>query len=519
MLIPLLKKLFPSIIFSTEKNFESKKCFDRDTVAEILEYKNPKVKPRQYIDVIEDSIETYFLFSSYRLLYDTLPFSSYKSYNLFFTEKYDFQNADDTDIIFKMLPEDEAEKFIHWLKKYASITYDKYNKIKWSELCKKNYLLIKMFNYNDWSESRKVMKSEENAYLKRIINVFMEESGEPEESDDGEDQTDYLCANDDFGHRFAAVGDSIIINKLQKFSIRYPHIADLVHDYFYPEVIRSMITGSPLKFTNMLLTGEPGIGKTWFSKKIADILGLHFDYFSFANTDANFSLVGLDRSFLRAQPGLITDNILIKGELKKLRPVANALFFIDEVDKYQSTRDFDPIRILYDLLESENSKTWKSQFLPEIPIDLSKINWIMAANDTSAIPSPILSRCDVIDFPDPQSNTEFYRVVLKSILEDYQHDYSGVQQSGKVIELYFNQDVVDSLLEVPLREVYRLIKRGVNNALENIYRNDSEIKQLVQLTVSGEDIKNILKAKKDAKKMSSKKNLYGSGMVGFSYDR
>ena len=62
---------------------------------------------------------------------------------------------------------------------------------------------------------------------------------------------------------------------------------------------------------------------------------------------------------------------------------------------------YDPLGPLYSLLELESAKRFEDESLPRLEIDTSHIRWIMCANETSPIPSPILSRAHVVYVREP----------------------------------------------------------------------------------------------------------------------
>lgn len=75
----------------------------------------------------------------------------------------------------------------------------------------------------------------------------------------------------------------------------------------------------------ILLTGEPGVGKTQFALKLAEMLGVPMQTWSAGSSQANFQLTGGDSAWRNARPGMIFD-MLAKGSAAT--PVGDALSYV-----------------------------------------------------------------------------------------------------------------------------------------------------------------------------------------------
>ena len=106
----------------------------------------------------------------------------------------------------------------------------------------------------------------------------------------------------------------------------------------------------------MLLLGEPGLGKTYFAKKLAHVLGTGFEFVSMSSLTAGWVLTGASAQWHNARPGKVAQT-LIEGEY------ANPVVVLDEVDKAGGDAPYDPMGALYALLERDTATHFKDEFI------------------------------------------------------------------------------------------------------------------------------------------------------------
>lgn len=206
----------------------------------------------------------------------------------------------------------------------------------------------------------------------------------------------------------------------------------------------------PLELTPMLLLGDPGIGKTHFGRRVAELLSTGFGFVSMSSLTAGWVLSGSSSQWKNAKPGKVFETFL-NGQY------ANPIIVVDEIDKAAGDSQYDALGALYTLLEHDTAAHFIDEFV-ELPIDASSVFWIATANDASRIPEPILNRVNVyeIERPDHDGAIRIAQAIYREIRDS--HDW------GKAFPPELDEGVLDRLAELSPREMRRAILNGFGNA-------------------------------------------------------
>ncbi|WP_171229227.1 AAA family ATPase [Ruegeria sp. HKCCA4008] len=152
-----------------------------------------------------------------------------------------------------------------------------------------------------------------------------------------------------------------------------------------------------VRFAPLVLNGAPGIGKSYWARRLAHHLAVPTTKIEATGEPATFSLVGLQKGWGSASPGKLMQTVLSARH-------AGPLVIVDEIEKSGEMHSNKGVRhtltdALLPLLERMTAAQWECPFF-QIKCDMSWVNWVMTANSRKGLPEPLQSRCVVLDLPD-----------------------------------------------------------------------------------------------------------------------
>lgn len=205
-----------------------------------------------------------------------------------------------------------------------------------------------------------------------------------------------------------------------------------------------------LELTPILLLGPPGVGKTHFARKVAELLGTGMSLVPMSSMTAGWLLSGSSSQWKGSRPGKVFE-ALVDGEY------ANPVIVVDEIDKASGDAQYDPMGALYSLLEHDTAQSFVDEFA-EVAIDASQVIWITTANDERSIPDPILNRMNVFEIaaPDAEAARRIGRQIYQSLRAE--HDW------GRLFADEPDDPLLDALADLPPREMRRALMTAFGNA-------------------------------------------------------
>ena len=267
----------------------------------------------------------------------------------------------------------------------------------------------------------------------------------------------------------------------------YKRVKKLCAENDLPEQLEFYLLTSVVEYLKqgsvapILLVGKPGIGKTFFGKVFAEIIGLHYYKISAPGASCGRGLTGDSPTFKAARYGEIVNAQL---QAKATNPV----ILVDEVDKCTT---FSSHHQLNDELLSclDGTRTIRDHFL-EMEINTAPIPFILTANELRAVPAWLRDRCNVVEFPDPDIDRissitfkEFEKLKSNALY----NNRIGVDRQAltDTITAYRNKGVVslrqyDSIIKNAAKAAYLEMLETGNNTITITSRHFAKVMSLTK---------------------------------------
>jgi len=229
---------------------------------------------------------------------------------------------------------------------------------------------------------------------------------------------------------------------LERLRGQFPHFGPIIDHIELWSVLQCLGDGK-FQLAPMLLLGDPGIGKTYFTKRLAQIVDTTYREIHFESATGGFLLSGLDMSWATGKQGLVFDTLITS-------PNANPIILMDEIDKVSEDGKYDPLGPLHTLLEVHTAQVFRDEAVP-LALDASRINWIATANYQDDIPAPILSRFSVFQVPLPKPEESI--VIAQSIYTNLRDGHPW----GQFFAPEMAPDVAEAMSNVMPRDMSKLL--------------------------------------------------------------
>lgn len=246
----------------------------------------------------------------------------------------------------------------------------------------------------------------------------------------------------------------LVIAKLDATHYGLAEIKERIVEYLAMKKLNPQIK-SPI----ICLVGPPGVGKTSIAISIAEALKRKFYKINVGGLNDSTELIGSRRTYLAANPGKIIQGI------KKCNS-KNPVILIDEVDKMIRDYKGDPSSTLLEILDPVQNKYFTDNYIEE-PFDLSKVLFILTANNKYDIPPVLLDRMELFEL---NSYTYYEKTMiaqnylLPNIFKEYGLKENQIKFKEEILEYIIN----NYTSEGGVRELHRVLsslirKLTINN--------------------------------------------------------
>lgn len=209
------------------------------------------------------------------------------------------------------------------------------------------------------------------------------------------------------------------------------------------------------------LVGPPGVGKTTFAETIASSLNRNFVKISLGGMSDSSELVGHRRAYIGSNPGKIVTSLIKCDSI-------NPVFLLDEVDKLKKDYKGDPASTLLDILDVSQNKRFTDNYIDE-EIDLSKVLFILTANDITSIPVALLDRLEIISLEGYSDSEKEYiceNYLIPNILKKHGLSKNVIKIETEAIKKIISEYTSESGVRELERSIAKIVRKVITEHIK-----------------------------------------------------
>jgi ATP-dependent Lon protease len=225
------------------------------------------------------------------------------------------------------------------------------------------------------------------------------------------------------------------------------------HKLLHPEASNMIIA----------LVGPPGVGKTHIVHALSKFIKLPYEHISMGGINDVSFLNGHSFTYEGSRPGKIVNSLIKMNSM-------NGILFFDEVDKIGTTRNGEEVtNQLIHITDFTQNHKFCDKYIPDIPIDISKMWFIFSLNHIDQINPVLKNRIKFIKV-DGYSTQDKIQIVKKYLIPNNMKEYN-IQETDYV----FTDEIIEYIVKKTKEEEgVREIKRSI----EQIFRRLELIKTM-----------------------------------------
>lgn len=233
-----------------------------------------------------------------------------------------------------------------------------------------------------------------------------------------------------------------------------------------------------IKSPIICLVGPPGVGKSSIAYAISKSLKKEFYKISVGGLNDPAELLGHRRTYVGASPGKV---IMAMQKCGVLDPV----ILIDEVDKMGKDIKGDPASALLDILDTNINNKFIDNYIEEA-FDLSKVLFILTANNINDIPEALKDRLEIINVSG-YSLEEKVSIATEFIIPKV------FKENLITKEIKFSTEAIKVIINNYTKEAgVRDLNRNINKIIRKIIAKSYMDKIPLKMTIKKNDISKYL---------------------------